>query len=200
MKKYIYWAISFLCLVGIIYYLLSVDIKTEMEASSEVSNTSFEAKKSQTNHSQTKDSIQSKKISNSKIDVEELEKINEYLDRVEIDWYNEIENLFLSDAKSGESFIQEYRELKRGYEEERERRYEEFHARMRKEHGPNYSYSPSIDEEMFNEKLVKAYELELSKIIGEKLMIEYMSLKDSFNEKQKKSKKTEDDFFTSIEF
>ncbi|WP_127717124.1 hypothetical protein [Halobacteriovorax sp. HLS] len=201
MKKYAILILSLLGVAAVGYYLLSFDINSEIEESSLQDAPSKESKTiAYESNKKVKLNIHTDNKNNTEVDVEELEKINEYLDQVEKDWYNEVENLFLSDAKSGESFLQEYRDLKRGYEQERERRYEDFHAKMRKEHGPNYSYSPSVDEEMFNEKLVKSYELQLSKVIGEKLMIEYMSLKDSFNEKQKSSKKSQDDFFTSIEF
>lgn len=131
---------------------------------------------------------------------EDFDKISEYLEDVQINWINGIENLFMSDAQNGEVNLAIYKDMKSGYEAEREKRYQEFHRKMREEHGSEYSYSPSVDEEMFNEKLVKAYELSLSEKIGEKMMINYMSLKDQFNQDLESKSKSRDDFYTNIEF
>ena len=131
---------------------------------------------------------------------DELKDMSEYLDKIETDWNGEIENFFMSDPENGETLVQLYRELKRGFEQERERRYAIFHQQMKQKHGENYSYPPSSDEEMFNEKLVKEYEKVLSEKIGKEKMINYMTLKDTFNNKLEKNSSGDDEFFTLIEF
>lgn len=134
--------------------------------------------------------------------IEEDVDFSKYIDRVEEDWNKSVEDLFLEEAESAKRNISEYKKLKNGYEAEREKRYEEFHRIMEEKHGPSYSYSPSVDEEMFNEKLVKAYEKSLSKIIGTDKMRKYVKMKDDFNrkleEESKKSKNNES--FLLIEF
>jgi hypothetical protein len=125
-----------------------------------------------------------------------------YIDRVESDWNKSIEDLFLEDPETGNKYIGEYKKLKNGYEVEREKRYEVFHRIMEEKHGANYSYSPTVDEEMFNEKLVKAYEKSLFEIIGEEKMRKYISVKDNFNRKLEDSSKNskQGDSFLLIEF
>ncbi|OUR96876.1 hypothetical protein A9Q84_11100 [Halobacteriovorax marinus] len=139
-------------------------------------------------------------VSDNSVDAKSFEK---YIDAVEEDWNKNIDDLFLEEAETAQHFIAEYKKLKNGYEAERERRYEKFHRMMEEKHGPNYSYSPSVDEEMYNEKLVKAYELSLSKIIGVEKMRKYMQVKDNFNRKLEdtaKNSKDGSDSFLLIEF
>jgi len=138
-------------------------------------------------------------VQNKKLDNEEFAK---YIDQVEGDWNKSIEDLFLEDPETAKKYLREYKKLKTGYEVERERRYEEFHLMMEEKHGADYSYSPSVDEEMFNEKLVKAYEKSLSEIIGDQKMKKYMSVKDNFNRKLEDSSKSSknNDSFLLIEF
>lgn len=124
---------------------------------------------------------------------------DQYLSEVEDNWNKSIEDLFLDNTESGQRNIREYLKLKRGYEQERERRYEEFHEMMEKKHGPNYSYSPSAEEEMFNEKLVRIYEKNLSKIVGKRKMIEYLEVKDKFNQKLETESKDSNSYI-QIEF
>lgn len=131
---------------------------------------------------------QKKKVENESFNAKAEEEFDtaqfdEYLEKVEEDWNKQMEDLFLGQDSQSDKNFKEYIKLKDGYEKERERRYEAFHEMMEAKYGPNYSYSPSAEEEMFNEKLVKTYELRLSEIIGKKKMIEYMKVKDGFNQK-----------------
>ncbi|PIK15188.1 hypothetical protein [Halobacteriovorax sp. JY17] len=132
--------------------------------------------------------IQNSKEENSPRVEEEFDsaQFDKYLEKVEDDWYKSMEEVFLDKNSKDDRNLKEYLKLKKGYEQEREKRYEAFHKMMEEKYGPNYSYSPSEDEEMFNEKLVKIYETNLSKIIGKKKMVEYLKVKDSFNQNLEK--------------
>jgi hypothetical protein len=200
MKKVLIFII--LVLTGLVVFYFqndkSLDLEVVQENKSEVIKTTNKVA-SATTKVPSKPNGQDKDI-DELISDEELNEMNEYLEKIDSEWNNEIENLFMSDSKNGKVHVELYRELKRGYEDERERRYEAFHEEMRKKHGENYSYPPSSDEEMFNEKLVKAYEKVLSEKIGKEKMIEYMSLKDRFNAKLESELSDKTDFFTQIEF
>ncbi|GEM_PF-5646483 len=177
MKKYLIISL-FIAVTLSAIYLLSRESEVVITESSSVQN-----------------KLPSKKVKDAKINVEdesfdakaeeefETAQFDAYLEKVEEDWNKSMEELFLDNNAQAKQHLKEYYKLKNGYEKERERRYEAFHEMMEAKYGPNYSYSPSADEEMFNEKLVKIYEENLSKIIGKKKMIEYMKVKDNFNRK-----------------
>jgi hypothetical protein len=202
MKKIIILIFIFIGL-GLFFFLKSdIDTTTIQVNSSDKLNDSINIKnQTKTKTMKIKDLTKSIESNQSQAtSEEEFEKMSEYLEEVESNWTNSIENLFMSDPENGETFISIYKDMKNGYEMEREKRYQEFHKKMRDEHGSNYSYSPSVDEEMYNEKLVKAYEKTLSEKIGREMMINYMTLKDKFNKDLESNKKSKNDFFTNIEF
>ena len=186
-------------IVGLIIFLNQDQLVFTDEINQSYENIPKQAGKENRQVESKKSQIKQDKIDKATSE-EDFEEINEYLEEVETNWINGIENLFMSDAQNGENYLEVYKDMKNGYEEEREKRYQVFHKKMRDKHGSNYSYSPSVDEEMFNEKLVKLYEKSLSEKIGKEMMINYMSLKDKFNKDLESSKKSKDDFFTNIEF
>ncbi|WP_417334761.1 hypothetical protein [Halobacteriovorax marinus] len=143
--------------------------------------------------------VESEEVKTKVVEEFDSAEFDKYLDEVEEGWNKSIEALFLDNSTHANRNFIEYRKLKNGYEQERERRYEEFHKMMEAKHGENYSYSPSADEEMFNEKLVKIYEGQLAKIIGDKKMIEYLRVKDEFNQKLE-SRALDDNSYIQIEF
>ncbi|ATH07383.1 hypothetical protein BIY24_05350 [Halobacteriovorax marinus] len=143
--------------------------------------------------------VESEEVTTKVVEEFDSAEFDKYLDEVEEGWNKSIEALFLDNSTHANRNLIEYRKLKNGYEQERERRYEEFHKMMEAKHGENYSYSPSADEEMFNEKLVKIYEGQLAKIIGDKKMIEYLRVKDEFNQKLE-SRALDDNSYIQIEF
>lgn len=124
---------------------------------------------------------------------------DKYLEKVEEGWKLKMESVFLEGSAGSSQKLREYLKLKKGYEQEREKRYEAFHKMMEEKHGSNYSYSPSEDEEMFNEKLVKIYESNLAKIVGKGKMVEYLKAKDSFNQKLE-DESTDNTSYILIEF
>ncbi|WP_372651652.1 hypothetical protein [Halobacteriovorax sp.] len=177
MKKFSITILAVALVLSVIYFL-SKETEVVVTESNIVQDTSVPKKKSEIKINTEDESFDAKAE-------EEFEtaQFDQYLEKVEDEWNKNMENLFLVKSSNSDKFLREYNKLKNGYEKERERRYEAFHEMMEAKYGPNYSYSPSADEEMFNEKLVKVYEENLSKIIGKEKMIEYMKVKDSFNRK-----------------
>lgn len=111
------------------------------------------------------------------LDEKESEKEFQEFDRLENAWIKEVQKVFPKPK-----MFDVYLVFREDCEREKMEVYEEFHKLMEKKYGKNYSYSLSEDqtkrEQLINDKYLK----KLKDMLGEKDFMNYLKVRDQFNE------------------
>ena len=116
---------------------------------------------------------------------EEMEELEEYFEKIEEDWGETLEQLFKQELQLTKETIEQYDDLREGFEEEKLAAFQEYHEQMVAKHGDNYAYRPSLDEKIFEKKVLDEYYDRLRKILGDDAYSRYSEVRERFNERIK---------------
>ena len=114
---------------------------------------------------------------------QELDSLEEYFDKIETEWEEEIKNLFVAELNLDANLVKEYFSMREDLEVEKDKAFQHFHEQMRKKHGENYAYSPTADQESYEDKILEGYYTVLKEKMGEEKYIEYIKVKERFNDR-----------------
>lgn len=114
---------------------------------------------------------------------DELDSLEEYFDKIELEWEEEIKNLFVAELNLDAALVKEYFSMREGLELEKDKSFRRFHEEMKKKHGENYAYSPTVDQESYEDKILEGYYKILKEKIGEEKYVEYIKVKERFNDR-----------------
>ena len=113
---------------------------------------------------------------------EEIEKLEDYFEKVEKDWGDRMERLFVQELGLSRDDLMEYHKMRAGFEQDKLAAFEEFHEQMLEKHGEKYTYSPSREEEEFEKQIREKYSQALRKRIGEDRFERWSQEREAFNE------------------
>lgn len=116
---------------------------------------------------------------------EELDKMDAQLDKFEKGWDDRVEKLFLTELNLQKVDFEDYKLMRKGYEEDRLEAFEEFHERMAKEKGLHYTYSPTEEMLQFEGKLKKEYLDTFRRRFGEDAFVKYFNALEAYNAKMR---------------
>lgn len=116
---------------------------------------------------------------------EEMEELEEYFEKIEEEWGESLQNLFKSELALSTEVIEQYDDLREGFEEEKLAAFQEYHEQMIAKHGDNYAYRPSEDEKIFEQKVLDEYYDRLRKLLGDEGYNRYTEVRERFNERIK---------------
>ncbi|MBT3586615.1 MAG: hypothetical protein HN509_17025 [Halobacteriovoraceae bacterium] len=116
---------------------------------------------------------------------EQLEKLENYFEKVEKEWNDKMTDLLIKELNLGEKGMQGYEKLREGYEQDKLEAFQEFHEGMVEKYGDKYSYQPNQDQEIFDKKVHTEYNDQLRKFLGEEGYHRYGQIKDDYNQKLK---------------
>lgn len=116
---------------------------------------------------------------------EEMEELEEYFEKIEEEWGEMLQNLFKSELALSKETIEQYEDLREGFEEEKLAAFQEYHEQMVAKHGENYAYRPSEDEKIFEKKVLDEYYDRLRKVLGDDSYSRYTEVRERFNERIK---------------
>lgn len=111
------------------------------------------------------------------VDNEDNKKDFEAFDKFEARWISEVKKVFPKPK-----MFDVYLVFREDNEKEKMEVYEEFHKLMEKKFGPNYTYSLSEDQTKMEQKINDKYLKKLKDMMGEKAFMEYLKVRDEFNE------------------
>jgi hypothetical protein len=112
---------------------------------------------------------------------EEIEEFEEYFEAVEKNWIIQIESLFIGEFSLTEDKIENYLDIREGYEEEKMIAFQEFHEYMIQKHGENYTFTPTPDMEQFENKVVQTYKEKMEQFLGENNYVRYKEVLEEYN-------------------
>lgn len=112
---------------------------------------------------------------------EQMQKLEAYFEKVEKDWADRMNQLFVRELSLDSQKLTEYFKMREGYEQDKLDAFEDFHEEMIEKYGENYSYKPSEEEKLFTAKVRERYEAALIKLIGEEAYTRYIEVRDQFN-------------------
>lgn len=116
---------------------------------------------------------------------QEMEELEEYFERIEEEWADTLENLFKNELQLTKEAIEQYENLREGFEEEKLAAFQEYHEQMVAKHGDNYAYRPGQDETIFEKKVLEEYYDRLRKSLGDDVFNRYTEVRERFNERIK---------------
>ena len=111
----------------------------------------------------------------------EIEEFEEYFEAVEKNWIIQIESLFIGEFSLTEDKIENYLDIREGYEEEKMIAFQEFHEYMIQKHGENYTFTPTPDMEQFENKVVQTYKEKMEQFLGENNYVRYKEVLEEYN-------------------
>lgn len=111
------------------------------------------------------------------VDNEENKKDFAAFEQFENRWIAEVKKVFPKPK-----MFDVYLVFREDNEKEKMEAYEEFHKLMEKKFGPNYTYSLSEDQTKMEQKINDKYLKKLKDMMGEKAFMEYLKVRDEFNE------------------
>ncbi len=114
---------------------------------------------------------------------EEIAEFEEYYEEVENNWFSQIEALFVGEFSLKEEVIESYMDLRESYEEEKMISFQEFHDFMASKHGDQYTYNPTDDMEVFENKVADEYYEKMRALLGDDQYRRYLEVKDQFNDR-----------------
>lgn len=119
---------------------------------------------------------------NSDKDVEEkMQQLDAEYDRIEKEWNNLVQVLFVQELSLSEEVYSDYTKMREGLGRDKIRAFEAFHKEMEAKYGPNYTYNPSDEELQFERDIQKRYDDLLRSKIGDQNFTKYLELRDNFN-------------------
>ncbi len=116
---------------------------------------------------------------------EEMEELEEYFEKIEEDWADQLKQLFKNELQLSSETMDQYEDLREGFEEEKLAAFQEYHEQMVAKHGENYAYRPSEDEKIFEKKVLDEYYDRLRKLLGDEAYNRYKEVRERFNERIK---------------
>ncbi|MFT6071048.1 MAG: hypothetical protein ACJAT2_002718 [Bacteriovoracaceae bacterium] len=116
---------------------------------------------------------------------EEMEELEEYFEKIEEDWADQLKQLFKNELQLSNEIMEQYEDLREGFEEEKLAAFQEYHEQMVAKHGENYAYRPSEDEKIFEKKVLDEYYDRLRKLLGDEAYNRYKEVRERFNERIK---------------
>lgn len=112
---------------------------------------------------------------------DQMIKLEAYFEKVEKDWSDRMNQLFVKEMGLEARVLQEYWKMREGYEQDKLDAFEDFHEEMIEKYGENYTYKPSEEEQLFSAKVRQRYDQALQKLVGEEAYTKYMEVRDQFN-------------------
>ena len=112
---------------------------------------------------------------------DQMIKLEAYFEKVEKDWSDKMNQLFVKELGLEAKVLQEYWKMREGYEQDKLDAFEEFHEEMIEKYGDSYTYKPSEEEQLFSAKVRQRYDQALVKLIGEDAYSKYLEVKDQYN-------------------
>lgn len=112
---------------------------------------------------------------------EELDKMDAQLEKFEKGWDDRVEKLFLKELDLQKVDFEDYKMMRKGFEDDRLEAFEEFHEKMAREKGPHYSYSPTEEMLQFEGKLKKEYLDTFRRRFGEDAFVKYYNALETYN-------------------
>ena len=116
---------------------------------------------------------------------EEMEELEEYFEKIEEEWADQLKQLFKNELQISDEVMEQYEDLREGFEEEKLAAFQEYHEQMVAKHGENYAYRPSADEKVFEKKVLDEYYDRLRKLLGDESYNRYVEVRERFNERIK---------------
>jgi len=112
---------------------------------------------------------------------DQMIKLEAYFEKVEKDWSDKMNQLFVKELGLEAKVLQEYWKMREGYEQDKLDAFEEFHEEMIEKYGDSYTYKPSEEEQLFSAKVRQRYDQALVKLIGEDAYSKYLEARDQYN-------------------
>lgn len=112
---------------------------------------------------------------------DQMIKLEAYFEKVEKDWSDKMNQLFVKELGLEAKVLQEYWKMREGYEQDKLDAFEEFHEEMIEKYGDSYTYKPSEEEQLFSAKVRQRYDQALVKLIGEDAYSKYLEVRDQYN-------------------
>ena len=131
--------------------------------------------------------------------IKDMEDIDQTYIRVEREWAEVMEHLFIREFNLTDEDFQDYKAMKEGFGEDKIEAFEEFHEEMQEKHGDAYSFKPTEEMEVFEKKILKEYQDLLRKKLGDEYFKTYLKALDDFNDKLARGAK-EGEPFLRMEF
>lgn len=191
-KKQILLFLTFiLCLLSGGIYLSKYSNKRNLEKSN-----SLRTRNEVENSEEVEKEIEKKALSNRNDSfVVNAEEIFQRIEKIEKAWQDKMKETFIEDMGLSIDEYNEYRVMKKGYEDDRHDAYEKFH-KEKAQLGEDY---PITSENSENDKIVEEYQ-ELFKLrFGEEGFAHYMKSLDEFNS-DLRSESAQDEEILSIDF
>lgn len=117
---------------------------------------------------------------------EQWKQIEQIFENTEEEWAQAIKGLLVEELSLGEEDHQEYLNIRDQYELEKMRAFRDYHENMVKEHGDEYAYNPSTENEIIGADIHKKYQGRLRELLGEENFARYMEIRDNFNDRIKR--------------
>jgi hypothetical protein len=114
---------------------------------------------------------------------DEISEFEDYFEEVEKNWITKIENLFVSEFSFNDEKMEIYMDLRDNYEEEKMIAFQEFNELMVSKYGENYTYTPTKDMEVFENKLEDVYKEKMRSFVGDENFIRYQEVLEEYNTK-----------------
>ncbi|MBT7608279.1 MAG: hypothetical protein HN576_00890 [Bacteriovoracaceae bacterium] len=113
----------------------------------------------------------------------EIAEFEDYFEEVEKNWITRIESLFVSEFTFEDEKMEEYMDIRDRYEEEKMIAFQEFNEFMVSKYGENYTFTPTKDMEVFENKLESVYKEKMRAFVGDENYIRYREVLEEYNER-----------------
>ncbi|MBH47345.1 MAG: hypothetical protein CME71_04150 [Halobacteriovorax sp.] len=112
---------------------------------------------------------------------DQMIKLEAYFEKVEKDWSDRMNQLFVRELGLEAKVLQEYWKMRDGYEQDKLDAFEDFHEEMIEKYGESYTYKPSEEEQLFAAKVREKYDEALLKLVGQDNYMKIVEVRDQFN-------------------
>lgn len=116
----------------------------------------------------------------------EMDDMDKQFDDFEKGWDESVERLFLKELNLEKVDFEDYKVMRKGYEEDRLEAFESFHQKMAQEKGLHYTYSPTEEMMEFEEKLRKEYLDTFRRRFGEEAYVKFYNALENYNSEMRK--------------
>jgi endonuclease III-like uncharacterized protein len=182
------WAITaaVVVLIGVGIYFSGLGSSNDDKSSETKASDKEEANPGSTSDNKPLSKLDGDKAPNTMaLTEEEMEELEEYFEKIEEDWADQLKQLFKNELQLSNEIMEQYEDLREGFEEEKLAAFQEYHEQMVAKHGENYAYRPSEDEKIFEKKVLDEYYDRLRKLLGDEAYNRYKEVRERFNERIK---------------
>ncbi len=187
-KKILFLTLLFTLILGILlYYKDKGQVLNLSEYETGLSSTTVnkEGDLPRVSKSLTVDQEKIKEIKRESYQEQNLEAVDGQDNKKDFEAFDQFESRWIEKVKvvfPKPKMFDVYLVFREDNEKEKMEAYEEFHRLMEKKFGANYTYSLSEDQTKMEQKINDKYLKKLKEMMGEKSFIEYLKIRDQFNE------------------